>query len=181
MIPLKFLVFFPTVTTVAFPIETSFGRRIIGVMKNGLLELFEKMTININRRKHMSDETSTLTRSLFSGVNKISDMSNPTDLEKKHTPVIETLGSVRKGECFSASIEVGKLLAHPNERGHFIEFIDLYADELFLGRVDLTAVNTCPKVVLSLALVSPAQQLRAYARCNIHGVWLGTSAITVVE
>ena len=78
-------------------------------------------------------------------------------------------------------MEVGKLLVHPNERGHFIEFIDLYADELFLGRVDLTAVNTCPKAVLSLVLTSPAEELRAYARCNIHGVWMGTTAITVTE
>ena len=129
----------------------------------------------------MSAETSTLTRNLFSGVNKISDPSNPTDLEKKHIPVIDAPASVERGECFAVNIEVGKLLAHPNERGHFIEFIDLYADELFLGRVDLTAVNTCPKAVLAVALTGPAEELRAYARCNIHGVWLGTAAITVAE
>jgi superoxide reductase len=139
------------------------------------------MTTNIDRRKHMSAEISTLTRNLFSGVNKISDPSNPTDLEKKHTPVIDAPSSIRLGECFSVSVEVGKLLAHPNERGHFIEFIDLYADELFLGRVDLTAVNTFPKAVLSVALTSPAEELRAYGRCNIHGTWLGTASIAVAE
>ena len=129
----------------------------------------------------MSSQATTLTRSLFLGVNRQADPRNPSDLEKKHIPSIDAPASVERGQCFAVTIEVGKLLAHPNERDHFIEFIDLYADELFLTRVDLTAVNTCPQVTVAVSLAGPVTELRSYARCNIHGVWLGTIAIAVAE
>ena len=129
----------------------------------------------------MSVQAMPMTRDLFSGVNRPADPRNLTDLEKKHIPVIDAPRSVGQGECFTVTVEVGKLLAHPNERSHFIEFIDLYADEMFLARVDLTAVNTCPKATLSVALSAPAEELRAYARCNIHGVWLGTASISMAK
>ncbi|MHC4792263.1 MAG: desulfoferrodoxin family protein, partial [Planctomycetota bacterium] len=81
---------------------------------------------------------------LFCGVNKVKDTNNMTDLEKKHLPVITAPKSVKKGQCFEILIEVGKLLAHPNEPGHYIEFIELYADHTYLARIDLTARRTCP-------------------------------------
>ena len=123
----------------------------------------------------------TLTRNLFSGVNRPVDLQNLTDLEKKHIPVIETPSTVNRGEYFCVSVEVGKMLAHPNERDHFIEFIDLYADELLLTRVDLTAVYTCPQATVCVSLSGPAKELRSYARCNIHGVWVGRTAIEVTQ
>ncbi len=86
-----------------------------------------------------------------------------------------------QGECFTITVEVGKRLAHLNERGYFIEFIDLYTDELFLARVDLIAVNTCPKATLCVALSAPAKELQAYGRCNIHGVWVGSTPNNVTE
>ena len=129
----------------------------------------------------MNVETVTSTRNLFSGVNRPTSPQNLTDLEKKHIPVIETPATIKAGEYFSVAIEVGKMLSHPNERNHFIEFIDLYADDLFLARVDLTAVNTCPRASLCVSLWDPAKELRVYARCNIHGVWLGTAPIEVTE
>jgi len=118
---------------------------------------------------------------LFVGVNEPADPSNLTGLEKKHMPVIEAPAKVKKGQCFEISVEVGKLQAHPNEPAHFIEFIDVYADETFLARVDLTAALSCPKVTLCFSLPFAAKELRAYERCNIHGVWLGTKPIKVVE
>ena len=118
-------------------------------------------------------------RDLFSGVNRQAYPRNASDLEKKHIPVIDGPSSVKLGECFTVTIEVGKTLPHPNERDHFIEFMDLYADEFFLARVDLTSVNTYPKADLCIALTSRAKELRAYARCNTHGVWAGTRLITV--
>ena len=104
-----------------------------------------------------------------------------TDLEKKHTPVIDAPEVVKKGECFTVNIETGKLLAHPNERGHYIHFLELYADETFLVRVDLSAVTTCPTATLCLALEGPASELRAYERCNLHGIWKNAKAIQVAE
>ncbi len=116
---------------------------------------------------------------LFCGVNKAKDPDNMTDLEKKHTPVIEAPDVVKKGECFTVNIEVGKLLAHPNERGHYVHFVELYADHTFLGRVDLTPVTTCPKARFCVQLDHIHEQLRAFEYCNLHGTWEGDKVIKV--
>ncbi|MHC4592638.1 MAG: class II SORL domain-containing protein [Planctomycetota bacterium] len=118
---------------------------------------------------------------LFCGVNKGADPDNLTDLAKKHTPVITAPDAVKKGECFEVTVEVGKLLAHPNERGHSIHFVELYADETFLGRVDFTPVTTCPVAKFCVALGHIHEQLRAFGLCNLHGVWEGDKALAVTE
>jgi superoxide reductase len=116
---------------------------------------------------------------LFCGVNVPEDWSVMTDLERKHAPVITAPDTVKKGQCFEVTVEVGKLLAHPNEPGHFIQFVELYADHTYLARADFTAVKTCPKATFSVALDHVHKELRAYERCNLHGVWLAAKAITV--
>jgi superoxide reductase len=118
-------------------------------------------------------------RNLFAGVNAPDDPGNLSDLEKQHVPHVEAPRTIKLGECFPVAVEVGKLRPHPNERDHFIEFIDLYADEAFLVRLDLTAVNAAPRATLWICLSRPAGILRCHARCNIHGVWAGTTPITV--
>lgn len=66
-------------------------------------------------------------KDFFTEVNTPADPDNMTDLEKKHIPVITAPDKVKPGECFEVTVEVGKLVAHPNETTHFIEFLDLYA------------------------------------------------------
>ena len=116
---------------------------------------------------------------LFCGVNVIGDPADAPDLAKKHTPVITAPDSVAKGACFEVTIEVGKLLAHPNERAHHIQFVDLYADETYLGRVDFSAVTTCPVATFCVQLDHVHGGLRAFASCNMHGVWEGSKDLTV--
>lgn len=116
---------------------------------------------------------------LFCGVNRPKDPDNLTDLEKKHIPVISAPKSVKKGEKFDVEIEIGKLLEHPNEPAHFIEFVELYADHTYLGRVDFTAKRTCPTARLCVTLEHSHGQLRAYERCNLHGTWEGDTDIEV--
>lgn len=124
----------------------------------------------------MSQETS-----LFCQVNKAKDMNNLTDLEKKHHPVISVPAQIKGGEPFEVTVEVGKLLAHPNENSHFTQFIDLYADYVFLARVDLTPVTTQPVMKLQVVFPHPGMKttLRAFARCNLHGVWEGTKEVVI--
>jgi len=116
---------------------------------------------------------------LFAGINVAADPANMTDLEKKHTPVIDAPDSVAAGSCFTVTVEVGKLLAHPNERTHFVEYVDLYAGDVFLARADLSAVTTCPTVSFCVSLDKDLGPLRALERCNVHGIWAGEKAITV--
>jgi len=108
---------------------------------------------------------------IFCGVNTVTDIEQASDLEKKHLPVISAPESVKKGECFEVTVEVGKLVDHPNETGHFIMFIELYADDTYLGRVDFTAKTTCPVMKMCVALDHNYSKLRAFERCNLHGSW----------
>ena len=108
---------------------------------------------------------------IFCGVNAAQDIEQPTDLEKKHLPIISAPEKVKKGECFEVTVEVGKLLQHPNEPGHFIQFIELYADDTYIARMDLTAKTTCPVMKTCVALEHAYNKLRAYERCNLHGTW----------
>ncbi len=120
-----------------------------------------------------------LMRHLFSGVNRAHDPQNLTDLERKHIPAVACPPQVAVGERFAVTVEVGGSPAPFGDRGHFIEFIDLYADETYLARVSLTAATTTPRVSLTVCLSAPAERLRAFARCNLHGVWVGEVPIVV--
>jgi superoxide reductase len=102
-----------------------------------------------------------------------------TDLEKKHLPVITAPDLVKPGECFEVAVEVGKLLAHPNENAHFIEFIELYAGHVYLARQDFTARTTCPTMKVCVRLDEHLGPLRAFERCNLHGVWEAAKPIVV--
>jgi superoxide reductase len=108
-----------------------------------------------------------------SSINEIKDPGNLTDSEKKHVPMIHIGGTPKAGEFFDVSIWVGELLEHPNEAEHHIEFIDLYLDDRFLTRCDLTWGYSEPKVTFSVRVDGPGK-LRAYERCNLHGDWLNS-------
>jgi len=118
---------------------------------------------------------------LFCGINIPKDPQNLTDLEKKHLPVITAPPTVKKDDCFEVTVEVGKLLQHPNEPAHYIDFIDLYADHTYLARMDLTPQRTCPTMKICLSLDHIHEKLRAFAHCNIHGVWEGQAKIEVTQ
>lgn len=103
-------------------------------------------------------------------INHVKDTANMSDLEKKHIPMIHVGGTPAAGEQFEVTVWVGEQLTHPNEAEHHIEFIDVYLDDRFIARCDLTWGYTEPKVTLNLKTDSGGT-LRAYERCNLHGDW----------
>jgi superoxide reductase len=111
-------------------------------------------------------------------MNRAKDMDKLEDLEKKHLPIIDMPDSVKKNQEFDVTIMVGKLMKHPNENTHFIEWIELYADELFVSRIDLVPVVGRPKVTLSMSF-GESHKLIARARCNLHGIWEYSKEIKV--
>ena len=119
---------------------------------------------------------------LYCGLNKAKseNIEDMTDLEKKHTPVITAPAKVKKGEPFEVSIEVGKLLAHPNENGHFVEWIELYSGDTFLARVNLEPRLTIPHVKFMVAL-DHGHALVAKERCNLHGIWASQPLTIALE
>ncbi|OIO39385.1 MAG: hypothetical protein AUJ75_01285 [Candidatus Omnitrophica bacterium CG1_02_49_10] len=116
---------------------------------------------------------------ILCGINKPKDASALSDLEKKHTPVITAPAAAKKDEAFDVTVEVGKLLAHPNEPGHFIEWIELYCGDTFLFRVSLAAVQDTPKVTIPIKLSHAHGPLKARAKCNLHGLWESVKNITI--
>lgn len=118
---------------------------------------------------------------IFCGVNTVANVEDASDLEKKHLPIISAPESVKKGECFEVTVEVGKLLQHPNEPGHFIQFIELYAGDTYLARMDFTAKTTCPVMKACVSLDHGHGKLRAFERCNLHGTWENEVDIEVTE
>lgn len=117
---------------------------------------------------------------LLSGVNRVEDTENPTDLEKKHVPVISAPIEVKVGETFEVTVEVGKLLEHPNDPDHFINFIQLYAGRVYLARLDLVPVRTKPIMKVTVQLSKNLGPLRAFEWCNIHGAWESDKPIAVI-
>ncbi len=131
----------------------------------------------------MSNTTGTIQceKDLFCGVNTVKDAENMTGLEKKHLPVITAPKQAERGECFEITVEVGRLMEHPNEPAHFIEFIELYVDHTYLARMDFTAGKTCPIMKLCVSLDHTHGRLRAFGHCNMHGTWENQAEIEVIE
>jgi len=116
----------------------------------------------------------------FCKPNSVKDPNNKTLLEKQHSPVIELPSKVRSGEFFTAVIRVGEI-EHPNQNDHFIHWLKIYLDDLYLTRTDFTPVMTKPEITLSLKIAkgSGKKLIRAVTRCSQHGIWESTKAIEV--
>jgi superoxide reductase len=120
-------------------------------------------------------------KSLFCGINKPGDPSSLSEMEKKHTPVIECPDTVKAGEPFTVKVKVGEI-PHVMEEAHHIQWIDLYSGQSnFIARIDLTPVFT--KAEFSVTLVKGGKHekstLRAVERCNMHGLWESTKEINI--
>ncbi len=117
--------------------------------------------------------------SLFCQVNTVA--TGPADTAKKHVPVINIQGNVKVGQPFTVNIKVGEI-PHGMENGHFIQFVDLYCGHIYISRVDFTAELNRPEVSLSVVLHHEGKRtLRAFSRCNLHGIWEGTREVDVAK
>lgn len=118
---------------------------------------------------------------ILCGVRMPKDMNALTELEQKHLPVITAPARVKRDEVFEVTIEVGKLKPHPNEPAHFIEWIELYSGDTFLFRINLSGSLTQPKVTLPARLTHAHGPLKAWEKCNLHGLWEATKEIEVQD
>ena len=107
------------------------------------------------------------------------DPKTLNELEQKHIPVINAPDRVKRDESFTVTVEVGKYKAHPNEPAHFIEWVELYSGDTFLFRVGLAGSLSQPKITIPVKLNHAHGPLKAWAKCNIHGLWEGEKGIEV--
>ncbi|HEY5506950.1 MAG TPA: desulfoferrodoxin family protein [Coriobacteriia bacterium] len=97
----------------------------------------------------------------------VTDFAAAGDFEKKHTPFV-TLEP--QGDTVLVNIAVGHEVSHPNEAGHYITFIELYAGTTGIARFDFSPEVTSPRVSVPVSLPA-GTLLRAVAHCNLHGWW----------
>ena len=116
---------------------------------------------------------------LFNGINRVKDPAAMTDLEKKHVPDIQVPAQVKAREAFVVTITLGKHLPHPDEGGHWRQWVELYANEGYLGRAAMCATVSSTSVSFTVKLKESAE-LVVRARCNLHGVWENRVPIKVV-
>ena len=115
------------------------------------------------------------------GVHVPKNISALSEFEQKHIPVITAPDRVKRDETFLVTIEVGKYKAHPNEPAHFIEWIELYSGDTFLLRVGLAGSLSDPKVTIPIKLTHAHGPLKAWGKCNLHGLWEGVKDIEVED
>lgn len=115
------------------------------------------------------------------GVRTAKDLKNLSELEQKHLPVISAPERIKRDGVFEVTIEVGKYKTHPNEPGHFMEWVELYSGDAFLFRVNLSGSLSQPKVTIPIKLTHAHGPLKARAKCNLHGLWEGIKEIEVED
>jgi superoxide reductase len=104
---------------------------------------------------------------VLGGLHRMEDLDTADDFTKKHTPYID---AVRDGDSVRVTVTVGHYVAHPNTADHFIEYIELLANDAPIARFDLSAIAVDPKVSVVLHL-DAGTKLAAIESCNLHGVW----------
>lgn len=119
----------------------------------------------------------------FTELNKPKDWTNLTDMAKKHVPVIEAPEKVKAKEPFTVKIKVGGIdgIEHPNTLGHWVNWVQLYAGERVITRVEF-APEMCDSYVATLNVtLNQTAKLRAQEFCNLHGIWEGKERNVAVE
>jgi superoxide reductase len=89
------------------------------------------------------------------------DPNNPSELELKHVPIIEA-------DTNSVKVTVGEE-KHVMEANHWIQYIELFADDESVGRVDLSPGEE-PEAEFDVD-VPNTKRIVAQELCNIHGLW----------
>jgi len=125
------------------------------------------------------------------------DPENLTEGEKKHMPVIESPERVIAGEPFEVIVTVGSI-PHVMDEKHYIEWIELYLHNTFMGRKELSPAQgekaaatftiEADKALIAIREIETCRirgvnicgncgeksvitKLHAMERCNVHGIW----------
>ena len=116
-------------------------------------------------------------------LNKPKDWKTLTDMAKKHVPVISAPEKAKAKEPFAVRIKIGGIdrIEHPNTLGHWINWVELYAGERLVSRVEFAPELSDGYVVTVNVALNETATLRARGYCNLHGVWEGRERQVVVE
>ena len=110
--------------------------------------------------------------SLFDQVNT-ADNSNEAAANEKHLPLIdvEKVGDAQ----YKVKVDVGGG-KHPNEMDHWIQWVELQVNDLFIGRAEFSAAILDP-VAEFVVNYKGEGTVSALGRCNKHGLWKSEKAL----
>ena len=101
---------------------------------------------------------------------------DPKKMEKgelKHSPLVTIKEKDAKGYTL-IEITVGQGgIIHPSTPDHWIDFIELYADDKLVGKSTLEPEISRGAVSFAVKLDN-VKVLKAKAGCNLHGIWTTT-------
>lgn len=100
---------------------------------------------------------------------KIENIENPTELELKHTPEIK-IGNTDELSYTDVIITVGTGILHPSTEEHWIDFIELFADENLVGKIEFEAGKALSYSVFKIK-TDGIKKIKAIIGCNLHGIW----------
>jgi superoxide reductase len=98
--------------------------------------------------------------------------------DAKHTPKLAAPDSVKRGQWFDVTVNVGAGGEHPSLSEHHIRYIALYKDTAEIARVYLHPVFSAPRVVFTVAL-DESGTLRALAEPTHSAAWEASKRISV--
>jgi desulfoferrodoxin-like iron-binding protein len=101
-------------------------------------------------------------------MNKVADDNKETG--EKHTPYLSVDGEAKAGNVVKVTVDVGRG-KHPNEAAHSIQWVELRANDLYIGRAEFAAGITKPIVTFTVVVPERGVTLTAVERCNLHGLW----------
>ena len=113
-------------------------------------------------------------------INKYIDISTldkeaKRDYIDRHSAFVYCNETATKDEKFKVKVRVGDEYAHPDDFDHFIEYVQLWNGETFLGETRFTAGalgNQPGNVEVDFYIVPQKNmKLTAYAYCTKHGLW----------
>jgi len=104
--------------------------------------------------------------SLFDQINT-AENSNEAVTNEKHLPIISCEKIADNKHTVKVDVGGGK---HPNEMDHWIQWVELRIDGLFIARAEFSAAITDP-VAEFVVNCKGACNISALARCNKHGLW----------
>lgn len=92
------------------------------------------------------------------------------EAEVKHVPAVQVnkqCSLIPEQVCTDIIVRIGKTL-HPSEEKHFIQFIDCYHNEKYVGRAQLSP-DLYPAACFHLK--NNSGKITIVENCNIHGYW----------
>jgi superoxide reductase len=116
---------------------------------------------------------------ILCGVRGAIFMEGLSDTEKQHIPLIECPAIVSRDVSFEVRISVGQAEEHPSEPDHFVEWVELYAGDTFLGKSHFSGGSSFPVAVFKVKLSHGENILKAWAKCNMYGLWKNEKPLVV--